>query len=174
MNQVDNINEIYINNFNNINNIILDGDYLINNYLEPNEVIWEIDRNHSNFNILNSLQNTHYNYDAFNINIDQPIGLPADDEFIPFEPESEQIIISEQINIRVEEFPVLEEDNNCCICIETREISQICQLNCFHKFCYECTLLHMRRNIMHSSCPLCRTTITNITVRSQEIRGQFI
>jgi len=172
MNQTDSINEIYINNFNNINNIILHGDYLINNYIEENEVTWEIDRNHTNYNILNSLQNMHYNYDAFNINLNENIDVLDDDEFIPFEPEP--LVINEQINISVEEFIVAEEDKNCCICIETREISQICQLNCLHKFCYECTLRHMRRNIMNSSCPLCRTNITNITVRSQEIREQFI
>ena len=168
MNQVD--NEIYINNFNNINNIILNGDYLINNYIEPDEITWEIDRN-PEFNILNNLQNNHYNYDAFNINMNQYIHVP-DDEFIPFEPEIE--VIHPQINIIVGEFSVSEEDKDCCVCIETRENSQICQLNCFHKFCYECTLIHTRRNIRQPCCPLCRTNITNIYVQTQDIRDQFI
>lgn len=170
MSQTD--SEIYINNFNNINNIILHGDYLINNYFEENEITWEIDRNHSNYNILNSLQNMYYNYDAFNINSNEHIDISGDDDFIPFEPEP--VVISERINISVEEFHVSEEDKNCCICIESREISQICQLNCCHKFCYECILIHARRNIMNPCCPLCRVNIRNIIVQSNEIRTQFI
>jgi hypothetical protein len=169
MSQTD--SEIYINNFNNINNIILHGDYLIDNYMEANEVIWEIDRNHSNYNILNSLQNMHYNYDAFNINTNEHSDM-SDDDFIPFEPEP--IVIHERINTTVEEFPLSDEDKNCCICIETREISQICQLNCCHKFCYECILIHTRRNTMNSCCPLCRVNIRSIAVRNEAIRDQFI
>jgi hypothetical protein len=171
MSQTD--SEIYINNFNNINNIILHGDYLIDNYMEENEVIWEIDRNHSNYNILNSLQNMHYNYDAFNINLNAHVDM-SDDDFIPFEPEPEPLVISERINIAIEEFPVSDEDKNCCICIESRENSQICQLNCCHKFCYECILIHTRRNIMNPCCPLCRVNIRNITVQSQEAFNRFI
>jgi hypothetical protein len=169
MSQTD--SEIYINNFNNINNIILHGDYLIDNYIEADEVTWEIDRNHNNYNILNNLQNIHYNYDAFNINTNEPADISYDD-FIPFGPET--LVINERININVAEFPASEEDKNCCICIETREITQICQLNCCHKFCYECILIHTRRNIINSCCPLCRENIRNITVRSEVIRDQFI
>jgi hypothetical protein len=170
MNQIDTTNEIYINNFNNINNIILYDDYIINNYIDPNEISWEIDRN-PDFSILNNLQNTHYNYDAFNINMNEHIDIPRD-EFIPFEPEIE--VIHSQIDIILDDFSVSEEDKNCCICIETKENSQICQLNCFHKFCYECTLIHTRRNRVHPCCPLCRTHITHISVKTQEIRNQFI
>jgi hypothetical protein len=172
MSQTD--SEIYINNFNNINDIILHEDYLIDNYIRENEVIWEIDRNHSNYEILNSLQNTHYNYDAFNIHFNENVDI-MDDDFIPFEPELElelePVVINEPITITVEEFPTLEEDKNCCICIESREISQICQLNCCHKFCYECILIHTRRNIRNPCCPLCRTSITNITVQHEEMRN---
>lgn len=170
MSQTD--SEIYINNFNNINNIILHGDYLIDNYIEANEVTWEIDRNHTNYNILNSLQNMHYNYDAFNINLNEHIDITGNDGFIQFGPE--QLVIRERINITVEEFPVSEEDKSCCICIETRENSQICQLNCCHKFCYECILIYTRRNTMNTCCPLCRVNIRNISVHNAEMRDQFI
>jgi hypothetical protein len=173
MNQLDNINDnnIYINNFNNINNIILCDDYIINNYIETDthNISWIIDRT-PNFTILNELQNIHPNYDAFNINMTEQIDTEPDD-FIPFE--TEISIIYPEIDIVVEEFDISEEDKICCICIETRENSQICRLNCFHKFCYECTLIHTRRNNIQSCCPLCRTNIRYISVQSQEIRDQF-
>lgn len=162
MSQTD--NQIYINNFNNINNIILYDDYLINNYHETTDVSWEIDRN-PDFTLLND----YPNYDAFNIN--EQIDLRHDD-FIPFE--TEPLGSQEQVDIIVGVFPVSEEDTNCCICIESRENSQICQLNCCHKFCYSCILTHIRRNRIRNCCPLCRSNITNIIVQSEEIRDQFI
>jgi hypothetical protein len=157
MSQIDNTNEIYSNNFNNINNIILYGDYLINNYIEPDDIRWEINRIPDN--------------DTFNININEQSNI-SDDDFIPFEPEIS--VIHAQIDITVEEISISEEDKICCICIETREDSLICQLNCCHKFCYQCILIHTRRNRIQPCCPLCRTDITNITLQSEEIRDQFI
>lgn len=93
------------------------------------------------------------------------------DDFIPFEPLPHPPI---DIEVEVQQFYVTEEDTNCCVCMETRENQQICQLNCLHKFCSECILTHIRRNRHQTCCPLCRTNITNISVQTQQIRETFI
>lgn len=93
------------------------------------------------------------------------------DDFIPFEPQPEP---PNHIQIEVQEFPLSEEDRNCCVCMETRENQQICQFNCQHKFCSECTLTHFRRNGQQTFCPLCRTLVTNISVQTEAIRETFI
>ena len=113
-------------------------------------------------------QDTHGTATAANVNAPAAnVNAPAaNDEFIPFEPFT--------IRIDVQEFPVSQEDINCCICMESRENQQICQLNCLHKFCSECTLSHIQRNGQRTSCPLCRTPVTNISVKTQEIRETFI
>lgn len=95
----------------------------------------------------------------------------APDDFIPFEPQPQP---PNHIQIEVQEFPLSEEDCNCCVCMETRENQQICQLNCQHKFCSECTLTHFRRHGQRTSCPLCRTPVTNISVQTEDIRETFI
>lgn len=94
-----------------------------------------------------------------------------DDDFIPFLTEREPL---NYIDIKVEIFNVLEEDRNCCICMEKKEFQKICMFNCLHKFCNECTLTHIRRNAIQSSCPLCRRFIRNISVQVEDIREMFI
>lgn len=91
-------------------------------------------------------------------------------DFIPF------ISVRHIINIIIEVqlFIISEEDCNCCICMETRENEQICQFNCLHKFCIECTLTHFRRNRQRTFCPLCRTPVTNISVQTEAVRETFI
>jgi hypothetical protein len=95
----------------------------------------------------------------------------ANDDFIPFEPQTQHVT---HIDILVQQFPLSQEDRYCCVCMETRENQQICQLNCLHKFCSECTLAHIRKNTRQHCCPLCRTNITNISVQTEEIRETFI
>ena len=138
------------------------------------EVGWVIDRtpHHNNeyddVNFINNIQyiiNQHFHDEA-------PALAPAlasatTDDFIPFEPFT--------IDIYVQEFLLLKEDRNCCICMESRENEQICQLNCHHKFCSKCTLSHIQRNRRQQPCcPLCRTNISNISVKTQKIRETFI
>ena len=93
------------------------------------------------------------------------------DDFIPFEPLHQPII---HIEVKVQPFQLSEEDKNCCVCMETRETHQICQLNCLHKFCSECIKIHIQRNRQESCCPLCRINITEISVQTEEICETFI
>lgn len=103
----------------------------------------------------------------------EPFG-PGDahgiDDFIPFEmpPTLNHIVIE------VQEFDISEEDCDCCICMDTRENDQICQFNCLHKFCIESTMTHYRRNTQQTLCPLCRIPVTNIYLRTEDIRQTFI
>jgi hypothetical protein len=131
---------------------------------EPDQVGWIIDRT-PDHNIINSIQIT----EALNNGTIQY--QPNDDEFIPFDPEPKP---SPNIQIKINEFPVSEEDKNCCVCMELKETSQICNLNCNHKFCGQCISTHIKRNIQEPCCPLCRNNITNISVQNDNIRQIFI
>lgn len=87
------------------------------------------------------------------------------EDFMPFSSNSSSL----NINFNLETLTILSEDElNCCICMETKENSQICQLNCSHKFCSECIISHISRNRNYSCCPLCRVQITNINIQTQE------
>jgi hypothetical protein len=61
-----------------------------------------------------------------------------------------------------------DDDLNCCICMESKENHEICQLNCQHKFCSECIVTLVNRNRNNSECPLCRTQIDTITVQTDD------
>ena len=61
-----------------------------------------------------------------------------------------------------------DDDLNCCICMESKENHEICQLNCQHKFCSECIVTLVNRNRNNSECPLCRTQINTITVQTDD------
>ena len=111
---------------------------------------------------------------AGNQNNDKEFGdneFGDNDDFIPFEPLHQPII---HIEVKVQPFQLSEEDKNCCVCMETRETHQICQLNCLHKFCSECIKIHIQRNRQESCCPLCRINITEISVQTEEICETFI
>jgi len=122
---------------------------------------WFIDRI-PDFNILNDLEfNRNHVFDY-------------NSDFIPF---SNNPIIEtfESIEILVDDrLHVNEDDCDCCICMESKVSSKICQLNCGHKFCADCTLENVRRNYKFPLCPLCRTNIITITVPTQEIYLKFI
>jgi hypothetical protein len=195
-----NIDEIYINNFNhiNFNNYpIIDFNetgtgWVIDRIPDYNLINMIHNRNeYDDINFINNIQNIRNQYFheqfghatqalmngllQFQHNIDNDDDLPADDDaanddFIPFEPESQPI----NLIVEVHTFPVTEEEKDCCVCMESKEYQQICQLNCLHKFCSECTLTHIQRNTQQPCCPLCRTNITNISVQTQEIRDAFI
>jgi len=54
----------------------------------------------------------------------------------------------------------LEEDEDCCICIEKMKKVNCCTTRCGHKFCLTCFVRHSKGDI-YAKCPLCRTTITD-------------
>ena len=65
-------------------------------------------------------------------------------------------------DIKIEEIIITEEDKLCCICLDSREKNEICQINCGHKYCKECILKHIKNN---KYCPLCRSIITKISIQ---------
>lgn len=152
---------------------------------ESLNVDWIIDRTPDNNVFIND---NHIEYHVINNNNLQTIRAtdtnldythPSYDEFIPFEPQNESPNespneSSNYIVIEAQEFPITEEDCDCCICMDTRENDQICQFNCLHKFCVECILTHYRRNRQQTLCPLCRIPVTNIYLRTEDIRQTFI
>ena len=137
----------------------------INNDDEGQEIYinWVIDRTPQNPSLFNNIiyfNNTN-EYNNPNDNI-------ANDDFIPFEPEPHNEVV-----IEVQEFCISEEDCNCCVCMEMHENDTICQFNCLHKFCTECASIHYRGNRQHFSCPLCRTSVTNIYLQTEDAHQKF-
>jgi len=117
-------------------------------------------------------ENIHHNMDMEPLNITTVINnfnyiiATETDDFIPF---AQPITQNSSINFVLENVTILFDDElNCCICMEIKENHQICQLNCSHKFCSECMITNIRRNRNYTCCPLCRTTVTNIIVQTQE------
>ena len=150
---------------------------------------WVIDRN-PDYNLINNIDtinnvseyydnvnNTQFDnifqnqFDFVDALMNEYNNIIHPDDFIPFEPQNEP---SNHIVIEVQNFHISEEDCNCCVCMNMKENDQICQLNCLHKFCVECTLTHFRRNGQQTFCPLCRTPVTNISVQTEAVCGTFI
>lgn len=117
---------------------------------------WFIDRI-PDFNILNDVEfnrNQVFDYIPFN-------NSPIMEKF-------------DSIDILVDDKLPVNDDCDCCICMESKVSSKICQLNCGHKFCADCTLENVRRNYKSPLCPLCRTNIINITVQTEENYKKFV
>lgn len=151
-----------------------------------NPVEWSIDRTPSTFHIAvysdnnvylpsrdSEVEDTfHLHYTeltrirTFNHTIEFPTRF---DDFIPFEP-----LRWDPIKTTIKEFSVSEEEKNCCICYEIREISDVSQINCSHKFCGTCIIEHISRNYNCPCCPLCRVKITHIIFQHQKYQDKFI
>jgi hypothetical protein len=114
----------------------------INNASSNNDVYWYIDRT-PDYSIFQNINNSAYNQSRHH-----------------------------RIDIFCEQFMVSEEDQNCCVCIETREKDEIGRFNCKHTFCGDCI-----NNIMKTQktvcCPICRMNITNITVQKNTIQEKL-
>ena len=119
--------------------------------------------------------NWYYNYSLFhnNNNNNNMMELETPD-FIPFEPgaipfETERIDIATVL----EQFQVSQEDRCCCVCMETNmSQTDICKLNCGHKYCNNCMIQHINAHRNASLCPLCRGKISTVTVNSND--GQIL
>jgi hypothetical protein len=122
------------------------------------EITWYIDRN-PDYSILNELnninnENTYNNY----INNIQPT--------IPFGEYKHNIIII------CEYMEISNEDQNCCICMETREKNEICSLNCRHRFCEICVESCIKKKSLYT-CSLCREPVEIISVQKTEIKEKL-
>lgn len=85
----------------------------------------------------------------------------------------------ENININIivdKNIKISEEDCECCICMEQKNKTNICKLNCSHTFCMNCcnnTIQSKIQSIQDISCPLCRTEINTIYVKNEESKNEF-
>ena len=154
-----------INNFNliNFNNLPTQENEL--------EIAWFIDRtpnlNIINIHDINNIRNEYFDnqvVQATQALLNSTINFqPNENDFIPFELEPIQYVV---IETEVREINVSEEERDCPICFETREIAEISQLNCQHKFCTNCITQHIHTNRRETRCPFCRKNITHITFQN--------
>ena len=75
------------------------------------------------------------------------------------------------IQIKLSELEISEEDKNCCICMEIRDKVEICCLNCNHKFCGFCLESCLKNS--EFNCSLCRGNVTVITTQKTDLQNRF-
>jgi hypothetical protein len=117
------------------------------------EIEWFIDRT-PDFNITTSLGN-----------------LTIDNDFDYTNNDYNQPILNET---EVRKISVSEEEQDCPICFETREIEEISQVNCGHKFCTICLTKYIRTSNSLACCPLCRGLIIKITFQTPYYEFYFL
>jgi hypothetical protein len=126
------------------------------------EITWSIDRT-GDRNLLNLINLNNFDSSSVYTNINTLTTTHIYNDVaptIPFIQEQSIIVSCEQLEISYEE-------QNCCICMETREKNDICSLNCHHKFCGVCVEKCVKRPDPYN-CSLCRETVTKITVQTIE------
>jgi len=120
------------------------------------------------YNHINTIGTTNYNSSInTNRNVETSTNINSNEDFIPFDTSRPQ---NHGINIGITNFAVSEEDRHCCICMEERQPEEICRLNCQHTFCVECTNQHLQSN---RSCPICRSSVTILTVQNNDARDRI-
>jgi hypothetical protein len=81
------------------------------------------------------------------------------------------------IRVEIDEtHDVSEEERDCCICMEQREVEEICRLNCSHTFCSSCvsTSIQVYKSRQQPiTCSLCRTNIERIVVKTQDNKDKI-
>ena len=152
---------------------------------EPIALSWSIDRI-PNPNYLNDIINNNYiNNTNYRIN-DLNNLLPhvsagnfiqhniyndynASDYIINHYPENQAVTVP-IINVVLDNtLEITVEEENCCICFEEKEKSEICKLICNHTFCGACldnTIKTFKNRNVKICCPLCRDEIRIITVQT--------
>jgi len=86
-------------------------------------------------------------------------------------------LLSSKINIDIiciilQPLYISEEQQNCAICMETKEKDEICSFDCMHTFCKICIEKMILKNIT-ISCPLCRKKVHFICTQKEEIQKIF-
>lgn len=166
MSDINYVNDI---NFNNLPNTGEDDINWVLDYT-PNHNIIDNIYNDSFYNdsfYNGSFYNHSYQLTRQNRNIQ--IYHNNNEDFIPFETE-EPI----QLSTEVGEIHISEEERDCPICFETREIEEMSSINCGHKFCGNCITEHIRSNRIKSRCPLCRENIIHINFQTHQQNDSFL
>jgi hypothetical protein len=127
-----------------------------------------------NVNIYNRSTGYYNIQNSFMFNLLRRLLVPSpttiENEYLN-EPTTPVVVVEPTpLMVFAEQFYVQEEDEVCCICLERREIDDICRLNCQHDFCIYCTYEHIQRN---TTCPVCRLAIVTIQTQSVETKQLF-
>jgi len=74
--------------------------------------------------------------------------------------------------IKQEILDLIEPINNCSICFEDIKQDNICLTNCNHMFCVDCIQTYHKtlENKSEMPCPMCRTSIVNVSSSSNVIK----
>lgn len=130
--------------------------------------------------LLNRVENTETNTETENINT--VYGLREYFAYLsslnnslmtPQEPLEQRAIINSQIQINEEEN--LDEMCQCSICWDDKELRQFIKLNCHHEFCKDCITQTFRSETRATlTCALCRSEISTITMRTQELHDELL
>jgi hypothetical protein len=166
-----------------------------------NVLDWAIDRNPSpngHINVDNPINSDHINYNLIDYtsrhpNYNRPSNynlatvirnlmgdFVENDQYIPSIPISKERRL-QMLNI----VPVLDVSNkldnqckweDCSICYEEVEISDEVVLNCGHQFCGLCIdkTINTYTNYGKPLCALCRTEISTLNIKNQEIYKQLV
>ena len=137
--------------------------FIINdlNFTQINDLNFTM--NDMNFTI-NDMNFTNYEMNYINV-LTNSVNVS---DFIPFVPE--RILIT----VLTEDFQIHTEDLYCCVCMETMiEPTNICKLNCGHKYCNNCMLQHINANKNSSLCPLCRIKISIVSIKTNDTHNLF-
>lgn len=88
-----------------------------------------------------------------------------DDDFIPFDEP-----VTQSIPTVVTQFAVTDDDLTCGICLDLKNVLDICKLGCDHKFCISCVKQVLNREGINT-CAMCRCPITEISTLSDNSRN---
>jgi hypothetical protein len=72
---------------------------------------------------------------------------------------------------------ITEEQQDCCLCFEKKDKTEICRLNCSHTFCGTCinnTIESYTSRNVTCCCPLCRDNIETVLVQTDEIYDKLL
>lgn len=135
---------------------------------ENEEITWIIDRI-GDTNLLSFYYNIETYFDEYD-ELEYINSISRNNKIIEL-PKLPKVIVNETMQISLEH-------RECCICMQEKEKSDICCLDCKHTFCVFCIknmmeiLNKYRKDII--LCPLCRGKIEEIYVISNIIREKII
>ena len=131
------------------------------------EITWSIDRT-GDRNNLNLINLNNFDSGSLYTNINTFTTTHNYNDITPTIPFIQEL----SITVSCEQLEISDEQQNCCICMETREKNDICSLNCHHKFCGFCVEKCNKRSDPYN-CSLCRETVTKITVQNLQIKEKL-
>ena len=140
-------------------------------------ISWFIDRTGDRF--INVIGSTSLNSITYFINsVDQLQGNIISSNDTSGNIMFNDLDFNKHIEISVDEnLEITEEQRECCICMETKEKTDVCRINCGHTFCVKCcneSFCTKNRQGETMTCPLCRESVVSISVKNIESKDTFI